>query len=200
MRISKWYLVVCAAAFCGSMVTVRADNTPAQAAALAAMEAKMGELNAQSASTNAPQNSTPAMPEQSAHAPAMTAPATPAPAEKPAMTTRPSSNRGLFAPVPPPSGSMSAGPTTANNMQPSKAGQTSPPVTVPPSFFTRSSQSTNAFYPGKLLHLKPITAPPPPVSPAQVAQLQALLEKYDANAITPEQYQAERAKIMAEHK
>jgi hypothetical protein len=47
------------------------------------------------------------------------------------------------------------------------------------------------------LGLQPITAPPLPISPTQQAQLQALLEKYTSSVITPEQYQAERAKILA---
>ena len=66
------------------------------------------------------------------------------------------------------------------------------PVAVPP------SKPANLSYPGKELGLKPIMAPPPPVSAAKDAQLQALLEKYEANQITPDQYQAERAKILAE--
>jgi hypothetical protein len=42
----------------------------------------------------------------------------------------------------------------------------------------------------------PVVPPPPPVSPEQDAQLQALLEKYKANQISPEQYQNERAAII----
>ena len=56
----------------------------------------------------------------------------------------------------------------------------------------------NANFPGKELGLKPIVAPPLPISPAKEAQLQGLLEKYKADQITPEQYHAERAKILAE--
>jgi hypothetical protein len=66
------------------------------------------------------------------------------------------------------------------------------PVVVPP------SKPASIAFPGKELGLKPIEAPPPPVSAAQEAQLQALLERYKANQITPEQYQTERAKILAE--
>jgi hypothetical protein len=50
------------------------------------------------------------------------------------------------------------------------------------------------------LGLQPILAPPLPISPAQQAQLQALIERYNDNAITPEQYQIERAKILAENR
>jgi hypothetical protein len=55
----------------------------------------------------------------------------------------------------------------------------------------------NANYPGKELGLKPIVAPPLPISPAKEAQLQGLLERYKADQITPEQYHTERAKILA---
>ena len=55
----------------------------------------------------------------------------------------------------------------------------------------------NANYPGNELGLKPIEAPPLPISAAKQAQLGALLAKYMANAITPGQYQIERAKILA---
>jgi len=39
--------------------------------------------------------------------------------------------------------------------------------------------------------------PPPPVSAEKVQQLQTLLQQYQADRITPEQYHAERAKILA---
>ena len=44
----------------------------------------------------------------------------------------------------------------------------------------------------------PIVAPPLPISAAKQAQLQALLERYKADLVTPAEYQAERAKILAE--
>jgi hypothetical protein len=42
-----------------------------------------------------------------------------------------------------------------------------------------------------------MVAPPLPISATQQAQLQALLEQYDNNAISAVQYQSERAKILA---
>jgi hypothetical protein len=42
-----------------------------------------------------------------------------------------------------------------------------------------------------------MTAPAVPVSEGQRQQLQALLQQYEANQITPAQYQAARAKILA---
>ena len=52
-------------------------------------------------------------------------------------------------------------------------------------------------YPGKALGSKAVEAPPPPVSAERAAALHALLARYMANEITPDQYQAERKKILA---
>jgi hypothetical protein len=250
MRLSKWYLVVCVAAFFTSFMTVRADDTPAQAAARTALEEKLHELDTQQAPTNA-QTPTPATPEQPAQpaatapptaqqpvvvtpsgattreptnqsAPAITMPSTPPPAEKPTMTTAPSvapakatassaptassSGNSFFRPVPPPSGGIPAGaaleveqnvPSSTMSTAPT-AAQTPAPVAAQ-SVPMEPSQTVNASYPGKQLGLQPIVAPPLPISVEQQAQLQALLARYDANAITPEQYQIERAKILAGH-
>ena len=49
---------------------------------------------------------------------------------------------------------------------------------------------------GKQPEMRPIVAPPLPISADQQAQLKALLEKYDAGTITPVEYQAERKKIL----
>jgi len=43
----------------------------------------------------------------------------------------------------------------------------------------------------------PLQAPPTGLSSNQEQQLASLLQKYKADDITPEQYQAERAKILA---
>jgi hypothetical protein len=58
--------------------------------------------------------------------------------------------------------------------------------------------ATLAVFPGKELGLKPIEAPPLPISAAKEAQLQALLAKYKADQITPEEYHKRRAEILAE--
>jgi hypothetical protein len=56
----------------------------------------------------------------------------------------------------------------------------------------------NENYAGKSLGFPPIEAPPPPISAQKEAALQALLGKYMANEITPEEYQKERAAILAQ--
>ena len=47
MQISKFFPVVCAAAFSVSFITVRADDNPAQAAARAALEETTRNLDTQ---------------------------------------------------------------------------------------------------------------------------------------------------------
>jgi hypothetical protein len=63
---------------------------------------------------------------------------------------------------------------------------------------TSATNQINVIFPGKELGLKPIESPLLPVSAAQQAQLQALLAKYKANQITPEEYHKQRAEILAQ--
>ena len=49
----------------------------------------------------------------------------------------------------------------------------------------------------KQLGLQPLQPPPAPVSAQQQEALQSLLQRYEADQITPDEYQAERAKILA---
>ena len=60
------------------------------------------------------------------------------------------------------------------------------------------TNQVDATFPGKGLGLKPIEAPPLPISAAKEAQLQTLLAKYKANQITPGEYQKLRAEILAQ--
>jgi len=61
-----------------------------------------------------------------------------------------------------------------------------------------ATNQISAIYTGKELGLKPIESPLLPVSAAQQAQLQALLAKYKADQITPEEYHKQRAEILAQ--
>lgn len=49
----------------------------------------------------------------------------------------------------------------------------------------------------KQLGLQPIQPPPAPVTAQQQEELQSLLQRYEADQVTPDEYQAERAKILA---
>ena len=98
MQISKLSPLVCAAVVCASFVSVRAQDTPAQAAARAALQRKMNELDAQEASTNAKAATPPAAARQTippatvttsppAKAAAVVAAPAVVPAAKPAAST-----------------------------------------------------------------------------------------------------------------
>ncbi len=58
-------------------------------------------------------------------------------------------------------------------------------------------QPTSTAYPGKSLNLSPIVVPALPISASKEEQLQALLVKYQADQITPEEYHKQRAAILA---
>jgi hypothetical protein len=70
-------------------------------------------------------------------------------------------------------------------------------IKVKPGVMSATNQ-INAIYTGKELGLKPIESPLLPISAVQQAQLQALLAKYKANQITPEEYHNQRAEILAQ--
>ena len=52
-------------------------------------------------------------------------------------------------------------------------------------------------YPGKDLGMKPIAAPALPIADSKEQKLQALLAKYKADQLTPEEYHQQRAEILA---
>ena len=256
MRISKMLSAVCAVVICAGVTAGRAQDTPAQAAALAALKQKMSELAAQ-AGQPAKQSPPPIVvtpsgatvqqpsPPPAARQPALApvAVAAPAPAPVPA-----SDNSDSFAPVPPPSNpQIQAGAQAVlqekingSNAEPTPPQTKSPAATVgapketkadaqkvaaaeqeqkraaqaaveakankeakkKPSDKSTAKEAQPAkpvatVYPGKALGFNPIEAPPPPVSAEQEAALRALLARYMANEVTPDQYQAERKKILA---
>lgn len=126
--------------------------------------------------------------------------------------TPPPGNSGFFTPVPPPlTPEVQAGAQPALQQKMSESNQQ--PVTTPPPDVIATppakpaapgvapavkSSPANAGYAGKTLGFKPIEAPSPPVSAQKVAELQALLAKYMANQVSPEEYHKQRAAILAE--
>jgi hypothetical protein len=57
--------------------------------------------------------------------------------------------------------------------------------------------AADEWYPGKDTGLPPLAAPASPLTPAQESKLKALLENYQADQLTSEQYQQQRAAILA---
>jgi hypothetical protein len=48
-----------------------------------------------------------------------------------------------------------------------------------------------------MYNFQPLEGPPLPISSEKHQRLNELLQRYKADQVTPEQYQAERAKILA---
>jgi hypothetical protein len=58
--------------------------------------------------------------------------------------------------------------------------------------------TANANYAGKDIGLQPLAAPALPITATKEAQLEALLAKYKADQITPEEYHKQREAILAQ--
>jgi hypothetical protein len=213
--ISKLFPAICALIFCSSLMAVRADDTPDQAAARTALIQKMNEMPAQP-SVPPPVVVTPATPTVEAPAPVVVAPPV-APALAPALA----SNTEMFLPTPAPN--MNTSPTLDNDAQAkaraallkkmSELGDQS--AATPPSaqekVVIQKSPTPAAAAPVAAPAVmepkpamvaepmvKPIETPALPISETKEERLQALLEKYKADQITPEEYHTERAKIIGE--
>lgn len=63
-------------------------------------------------------------------------------------------------------------------------------------FATQPGQPAATSFPGKELGMQPIVAPPLPITATKEDQLQALLAKYMADQISPEEYHKQRAAIL----
>lgn len=245
--------LICAALLC-AVVSLRADDNTAQAAARAALMQKMQELDSTQSDNSAPpppasentperpsapveppapENQPPPVPTPSippsqpvvAPAPEVVVPQTPPAAVVPAA----SASSGEMSPqaeeqaiisgrqgaVQPQATSAPANALPVMNEMASPPAQT--PVPVQPQkkrgFFShilhpfghashpavvevQHPQPTQGYAVKNNSNFAPITPPPAPVSPDQEAQLQALLEKYKADQITPDEYQAQRAIIV----
>lgn len=220
--------LLCAATICAGLIYARAEDTPTQAAARAALEQKMSELDVQEASTNAAvtgdnpsspaaQPSQPAVPtatesQPTAVQPVETAVTTPQAAPPIVVTPSGVAQEPPATPVADTTGQAAAKAALDEKMRQLDAEQaatngaatpviatTTPAVTAPvqaPVVATPPAQAS-ANYPGKELGLPPIDVPPPPVSAEKETQLQALLARYMADQVSPEEYQRQRAAILA---
>jgi len=86
-------------------------------------------------------------------------------------------------------------PTAAVPVPPAEVVATPPAKPAAP---VASPIPANAGNTGAALGFKPIEAPPLPVSAQKEAELQALLAKYMADQVSPDEYQKERAAILTE--
>jgi hypothetical protein len=201
MTISKLSCVLCALALGAISFSARAEDNPAQAAARLALAKQLFEESAQNA-TNAPamavapaapvavmdtnvvmqpMNSKESKAEAKAKAKAEKAAAAKAAAD---LKAKQEADKKL----------AEQQAATAKNDQAAaeKAALATKPVPLPP-----MAAVTNN-YAGKDLGMKQISAPPLPISASKVERLQALLEKYKADQLTPDEYHQQRAAILAE--
>jgi hypothetical protein len=177
MQVSKSLLIVCASVICAGFISARAQDNPAQAAARAALMEKMNELDG-------PQTPPPAaVPAEPPPAPTLPA-TTPEPGMAPIQTPEPATTM-----TPPPENSSPVAPPVPITMPATNTMAVQPPPA--PAKSTGVKQAGND-------GLQPIVAPPLPISMTKEEQLQALLEKYKADQITPQEYFKQRAAILAE--
>lgn len=184
MQTSKFPLWICALALCGGM-TLRADDTPAQAAARAALIQTMQEMEGNSsATTQTPASAVP-------QAPVAVEPAPSAPAS---VVVTPTPAPAVVAPV-----AGQAGDTEAQAAARAALGKKMAEVGTPasPTVITATTSSSGAVK-TKTTALKPITAPALPINTSKAGKLDWLLSQYKADQITPEQYHKQRAAILAE--
>lgn len=213
MQVSKSWLAVCATIVCAAFLSVHAQDTPAQAAARAALLQSMREP---AAAPSAPQTPPPAPAPQPPVAPV--APAAPA-AASPAITAPAAAPVALASQPLNPDAQAAARAALLQSMGQTEIPATAPayavvaPVAVAPTttkpapttpaapdakpVATNPAKASNAIVPGQEPGFPPMVAPALPISAAKQQQLDALLAQYKANLISPEEYQKQRADILA---
>src|ERR1039458_2878775 len=158
MQIPKLLPTVCAAVFCASFISVRADDTPVQAAARGALEQKMSELDTQQ--TQAPPfvvTPSGAVEVQPSQPITNTVPAqTPTPAAT-ATTPEPSAAPAAAAAVP-----VDAAPATAATIAASESNAVAPTPAAPVATEPQSP-------PAKTIPAEITPATPPPAETTPVA-------------------------------
>jgi hypothetical protein len=193
MQTSRLFPVIALTALCASSLLVHAQDqdTPAQAAARAALMQKMAEMDNEESSTNMaapeqPASATPPVMNSQTNNMSATLPA-PAPApmnaetNMPVATPAPSATMPAMAP-------MTNMPAASQTQWPMSMPQTNPPPIVNTPLPAPSVPAASG---------SPLTAPALPISASQQQELQALHQQYQANQISPVQYQEQRAKILA---
>jgi len=153
-------------------VTASRPDSERIAKAREALEAKMKEINAQGGQPTVAVQPPATQPSASTPAPASREPEV-------TSTSRPSASTDANETLPaPPPRKRSPEAETKQAQQSKRPKETRP---------TPESRPMYALPKG----------PPPPVSDEKVQKLNALLQRYEADQITPDQYHAERAKILA---
>jgi hypothetical protein len=226
MQIAKRFLVVCAATISFTFVTrcAVADDADAQSKAREALEKRLNELQSQPAQPTPPPQ-TPPKPVKKpkvAAQPKPTPPPPPVAVAPPAPVAKPQPKASSFsadATAPGESDAAARARAALDNrlnqiqsqqpeappmqpVQPHMAATAQPAATWQPT--APAHVAVTAPEPPKPVKMNPnkgfapLPGPASPLSAVKEQRLQELLRKYRADEITPEQYQAERARILAE--
>jgi hypothetical protein len=217
MQVSKSLLAVCAATVCAGFISSHAQDTPAQAAARAALMQSMGQPAI--AAPTAPKTPPPAPASKpnppvapaTPVAPVTASPAATTPAPAPvAMTPQPlnpdaqaAARAALLQSMGQtdiPAAATSAPTVVAPVVvapTPTKPAPTIPAAPEMKPVATNPAKASNAIIPGREPGFPPMVAPALPISSGKEQQLDALLAQYKANLISPEEYQKQRATILA---
>ena len=221
MKISKFLPALCAFVVSANCLTIRAEDNAAQAAARLALAKQLFETGAQQpGATNAapPATLTPFNPKeakakakqeaadlkakneadkkmamQQADIQARTDADKKSEAEKAALAAALADKQANNA--------MQTTTNTSAAKPMAKAKKEKKPKTVSAAQPAAGSQSANASgenYAGKDLGMQPLTAPALPINASKEARLQALLAKYKADQISPEDYHKQRSAILTE--
>jgi len=213
MQISKILLAVCATTVCAGFLSLHAQDTPAQAAARAALMQSMGQPAA--AAPAAPKMSPPPAAPKAPVAPVAAVPAaapvavSPQPIDSEAQAAAraallqsmgqsdipatPVAAPAVSTPAPAPTvpAPVVVAPVAMAPAPATPAAPEAKPVAANP------TKSSNAPVVGQEAGFAPIVAPPLPISAAKQQQLDALLVQYQADQISPEEYHKQRAAILA---
>ena len=209
MKLSKLLPVLCGFALSASLIAVRAEDNPAQAAARMALAQRLFTSSANTPATNAPAMKPVSGPDAKAEAKAKQDAAerkakaeadrklagqkakTESAAKQPTNSKLDAERAAL---------SSASKPATTN----APAASTKPVAKAKKEKKKRSADATKpensseANFAGKDLGLMPVPPPPPPISAGKQAQLDQLLTKYKADQVSPDEYQKQRAAILAQ--
>jgi hypothetical protein len=210
-KISKWCPAIFAVVFCSGLIIVRAADTPAQAAARAALLQQMNEMPPQPA-TPAPIIVTPSAVKVETPVPVVVAPPV---VQVPAPASAPAPSAPMFQPVAVPAldsdAQAKARAALLQKMSEIESQSPATPMPAPEKVVVKETQKplVKMETPAPVVMqpkpavvaeptVKPIETPALPISATKEERLQALLQKYKTDQITPEEYHTERTKIMAE--
>ena len=197
MQTSRLLPAVAAIVLCASAFSTRADDTPAQAAA---RQALMQDMN------GTDNTETPTPPPATPVPPPVIVPPPPAPVIPPPVPSM-TMETNMPAPPAPVSTAPAAAQGSSSNLVVPPVEQEVPPATQATQYPVNPPPTNPSITPTNMPSSTPVitpgaanegpSAPPLPLTDGQQQQLQALLQQYEANQISPAQYQAARAKILA---